>query len=64
VKKALADAAESFFAQARASREEWAAAPDRVEQVLGDGAAVARKVAGEVLRRTSAACGTARNRSK
>jgi tryptophanyl-tRNA synthetase len=64
VKKALADAAEKYFAEARASREEWAAAPDRVEQVLGDGAAVARKVASEVLRRVSAACGTARNEGK
>ena len=64
VKKALADAAESYFAQARACREEWSAAPDRVEQVLGDGAAVARKVAGDVLKRASAACGTARIGSK
>ena len=59
VKKAVADAAESYFAEARARREEWAAAPDRVAEVLGDGASRARKVAGEVLARASAACGVA-----
>ena len=58
VKKALAEAAENYFAPARAAREEWAAEPDRVDQVLGDGAAVARKAAQEVLRRASEACGT------
>ncbi|MDG2208168.1 MAG: tryptophan--tRNA ligase, partial [Pirellulales bacterium] len=57
VKKAVADAAEAYFAEARARREEWAAAPDRVAEVLGDGASRARKVAGEVLRRASDACG-------
>ena len=60
VKKALAEAAEDYFAPARTARDEWAAKPDRVDQVLGDGAAVARKAAGEVLRRASTACGTAR----
>jgi tryptophanyl-tRNA synthetase len=64
VKKALAEAAENYFAPARAAREEWAAAPDRVDQVLGDGAAVARKAAKEVLQRASEACGTARSGSK
>jgi tryptophanyl-tRNA synthetase len=64
VKKALAAAAESYFAPARAAREEWVAAPDRVAQVLGDGAAVARKAAQEVLKRASDACGTARRGGK
>ena len=57
VKKAVADAAEAYFAEARARREEWAAAPDRVAEVLGDGASRARKVASEVLRRASDVCG-------
>ena len=57
VKQALADAAEGFFGPARERREAWAAKPDEVRQVLGDGATVARKKAGEVLRRAQAACG-------
>ena len=57
VKQALADAAETFFAPARARREALAAKPAEVLQILGDGAAVARKKAGEVLRRAQDACG-------
>jgi tryptophanyl-tRNA synthetase len=57
VKQALADAADAYFAPARARREELAAKPDRVVQILGDGAAVARNKAGEVLRRAQDACG-------
>jgi len=64
VKKALADAAERFFSEARAQREEWVAVPERVEQVLGDGAMQARRVAGEVLQRVSEACGVARTVGK
>lgn len=57
VKKSVAEAAEAYFAEARQRREELAADFDRVAQILGDGAAVARKKAGEVLARAKAACG-------
>ena len=57
VKKALADAAESYFADAREKRVELEADPDQVVQILGDGAAVARRKAGEVLNRVQQACG-------
>jgi tryptophanyl-tRNA synthetase len=60
VKTALADAAEAFFGPARARRESWAARPDQVQQILGDGATSARKKAGEVLRRAQDACGVRR----
>ncbi|MCE5303812.1 MAG: tryptophan--tRNA ligase [Planctomycetaceae bacterium] len=57
VKKALADASVDYFAEARARRVEFAAHEDRVREILGDGAAVARKKAAEVLRRAQQACG-------
>jgi len=57
VKKSVAEAAEAYFAEPRQRREELAANPDRVAQILGDGAAVARKKAGEVLARAKSACG-------
>lgn len=57
VKKALADAAERFFAEPRARRDELAADPQRVREILGDGAARARRKAAEVLRRAKDACG-------
>lgn len=57
VKKALADAAEKYFAAARAKREELAAHPERVEAILRDGAARARKKAADVLLRAQKACG-------
>lgn len=57
VKKALADAAETYFAAARAKREALAADPARVQDILRDGAARARKKAGEVLLRVQKACG-------
>jgi len=57
VKKSLADAAERFFAEARSKRAELAAHPDRVSQILADGAAQARKIAAEVLSRAQKACG-------
>jgi tryptophanyl-tRNA synthetase len=57
VKKALADAAEKFFAEPRAAYAELVAAPNRVRQILGDGAAKARKKAAEVLKRAQDACG-------
>jgi tryptophanyl-tRNA synthetase len=60
VKTALADAAEQYFAAALAKRHELAADPARVESILADGAARARKKAGEVLLRAQKACGVRR----
>jgi tryptophanyl-tRNA synthetase len=57
VKKALAEMAVEHFAPARARREELVAHPQRVREVLGDGAATARKKAAEVLLRAETACG-------
>lgn len=57
VKKALADLSEGFFAAARQRREELESHPQRVAEVLGDGAAVARRKAAEVLLRAQRACG-------
>ena len=57
VKKALADAAGEYFAESRQRREELEAKPDTVRQVLGDGAAKARKKAAEVLLRAQENCG-------
>ncbi len=57
VKKALADAAERYFGPARAKRAELAAQPDRIRQILADGAARARKKAATVLARAEKACG-------
>ncbi|MCG8449344.1 MAG: tryptophan--tRNA ligase [Pirellulales bacterium] len=57
VKKALAEAAESFFAEARSRREDWAARPDDVREILQAGATQAREKAGEVLDRAQQACG-------
>jgi tryptophanyl-tRNA synthetase len=60
VKKALADAAERYFAEARARREELAAKPERILEILADGASRARKKAAEVLSRAQRACGVKR----
>jgi tryptophanyl-tRNA synthetase len=57
MKKALADAAEKFFAEARERRAAWAARPNDVRDVLKDGAAKARKKAAATLARAQAACG-------
>jgi tryptophanyl-tRNA synthetase len=57
VKKALADAAEKFWAEPRARRADLAAKPDEVRQILAAGAAKARKKAAEVLKRAQDACG-------
>jgi tryptophanyl-tRNA synthetase len=57
VKKKLADAAEAYFEEARERRAELEAKPEQVHQILGDGAAVARVKAGEVLLRAQKACG-------
>lgn len=57
VKKAIASAAENYFEPARQRRSELESDMDRVHQILGDGAAVARKKASEVLTRAKQACG-------
>lgn len=57
VKKALAEVAESYFAPARERRLELESDLKQVNQILGDGAAVARKKASEVLNRAKSACG-------
>lgn len=57
VKKQLADAAEQYFAAARARRAELAADPHQVQQILDEGARRARAKAADVLRRAKDACG-------
>jgi tryptophanyl-tRNA synthetase len=57
VKKALAEAAEQYFAEAREKRQQLAAHPEAVREILGDGAQRARAKASEVLRRAQQACG-------
>ena len=57
VKKALADLAVDYFAEARERRKELESQPERVREILGDGAARARKKAAEVLLRAQRACG-------
>lgn len=57
IKKALADVADKFFAEARARREQFAANPKQVAEILADGASRARKKAGAVLKRAQQACG-------
>lgn len=57
VKKALADAAERFFAEPRAKRQELAANPARVKEILAEGASRARHQASAVLKRAQKACG-------
>jgi tryptophanyl-tRNA synthetase len=60
VKKALAEAAAAFFADARSRRRALEADPARIEAILADGAARARARAGAVLDRARRACGLAR----
>ncbi len=48
-KKVLADNLNAALAPIRARAAEYQAAPDRVMQVLGDGAARARRIAGETM---------------
>lgn len=57
IKKAVAEEAEKFFGPARAKREELAANPAKVREILADGASRARKKAAEVLLRAQKACG-------
>ncbi|MFM8634957.1 MAG: tryptophan--tRNA ligase [Planctomycetia bacterium] len=62
VKKALVEAAASFFADARARRAALEADPDRIAAVLDDGAARAREQAARVLARARKACGLGRKK--
>jgi tryptophanyl-tRNA synthetase len=57
VKKELVVLAETYFAEARAKREELAAQPAKIREILAEGAEKARKKASEVLSRTQQACG-------
>ena len=57
VKKALADAAENYFSDAFQRRAELEAHPDRVREILGDGAQRARRKANSVLKRAQEASG-------
>jgi tryptophanyl-tRNA synthetase len=57
VKKALAELAVDYFAEPRERRKDLEAHPERVREILGDGAAKARKKAAEVLLRVQQACG-------
>ncbi len=57
VKKALADLAVDYFAEARDRRRELETHPERVRAILADGAARARAKAAEVLLRAQRACG-------
>ena len=59
VKKALAEASTRYFAPARERRAELAAKPKDVQEILADGAARARKKAGDVLLRAKKAAGLA-----
>lgn len=57
VKKALADAAETYFEPVRARRAELEAKPNEVREILAAGAVRARKKASQVLKRAQEACG-------
>jgi len=57
VKKELAAVAEQFFSTARFRRQELEGDPERVRQILADGATRARRKASQVLRRAQQACG-------
>ncbi|NLX56140.1 MAG: tryptophan--tRNA ligase [Planctomycetaceae bacterium] len=57
VKKELAAVAEEFFGDARARRRELEGDLERVEAILADGAARARRKAAQVLHRAQQACG-------
>ncbi len=59
VKKQLAALADEYFAEARERRGQLESQPDRVRQILADGASRAREKAGEVLKRAQQACGVA-----
>ena len=53
VKKALADLAENYFAEARERRRELVAQPKRVLEILSDGATIAEEGGGSSPARTT-----------
>lgn len=57
IKKKLAEAAEAYFAQARARRTDWEQRPDDVRDIMAAGAKRARAKAAQVLARAQDACG-------
>lgn len=57
IKKKLAEAAEAYFAQARARRTDWEQRPDDVRDILAAGAKKARTKAAQVLARAQDVCG-------
>ena len=57
IKKALADAAETYWAKVRERREQYASKPERVREILAAGAEKARAKASTVLARAQDACG-------
>jgi tryptophanyl-tRNA synthetase len=57
VKKAVAEVSETYFAEARARREDLSANLDYVHETLQSGGDRAREVASEVLGRAQRACG-------
>jgi len=59
VKRALADLAEGYFAEARGRREDLEKHPDHVRDILAAGASRARDKANKVLTRAQQACGVA-----
>ncbi len=59
VKKALADAAQRYWVEVRERRQEFAAKPQAVREILATGAQKARAKAKAVLDRAQQACGTA-----
>jgi len=63
VKKALAEAAAQFFAEARARRAALEADPQRIEAILSAGAGRAQAKARDVLDRARRACGLARGKA-
>ncbi|MCA9187598.1 MAG: tryptophan--tRNA ligase, partial [Planctomycetales bacterium] len=60
VKKKLAQAAEDYFADARARRADLANRPDDIRDILADGAQRARQKASQVLDRAQQNCGLKR----
>ncbi len=57
IKKALAEAAVEYFDEPRNRRADLAAHPEKVREILNDGASRARKKASDVLQRAQRACG-------
>lgn len=57
IKKRLADAADAYLEPARKRRAELEGSPERVKEILRQGATKAREKAGSVLARAEKACG-------